>query len=462
MQQQHWLTAAALTPGKPVGFSVPQQRHHHTVRQVGTKVNGIDFCLADAHDRTMTAMDSTTWTVADDIDSTTKRAHLVGLVTKMASDIKARAIISDRAAQFPFENFADFRANGLLALCIPTKYGGLGASYSDYIRVSEEIGRYCGATALTFNMHNATMMWCGQVADMLDLNDEQRRHHEATRAAMFRGVVEDGHIHSQPFSEGISPGATTGVATRAVPVDGGWLVSGRKIFASLSGAATFYNVTCQVPGEDLIRLLGVPANGDGVSIVDDWDPLGMRGTVSRTLLMNDVFVPTNNEWMPVGTFNQAALRFPWLFLSLCPAYLGLTGGILDTTAAYLRGELPGQAAGSRRDHPIKQQGWAQMQIRHQQSRALLYGAIDNARLDPCEAEMITGWAAAYTVMENAAETASMAIRVCGGQSMMKTMPLERMYRDARLGALMLPWSAEVCLERLGTARLFDADHAHAP
>jgi hypothetical protein len=58
-------------------------------------------------------------------------------------------------------------------------------------------------------------------------------------------------------------------------------------------------------------------------------------------------------------------------------------------------------------------------------------------------------------MEHAAEVASMSIKVCGGQSMQKSLPLERMYRDARLGSTMLPWSAEVCTERLGRARLFD-------
>jgi alkylation response protein AidB-like acyl-CoA dehydrogenase len=57
-------------------------------------------------------------------------------------------------------------------------------------------------------------------------------------------------------------------------------------------------------------------------------------------------------------------------------------------------------------------------------------------------------------MENAAAVASKAIRVCGGQSMQKNLPLERMYRDSRLGSTMLPWSAEVCLERLGRARLY--------
>ena len=382
------------------------------------------------------------------------RARLVESVRRLGPVIAERAVRYDRDATFPAENFADFRDAGLLAVCVPVRYGGAGASFADYVRVSEEVGRYCGATGLTFNMHNATMLWCGQVADLLDLTPEERDRHETIRARMFRGVVEEGRIHSQPFSEGLAPGATAGVATRAEPVDGGWLVTGRKIFASLSGAADFYNVTCQVPGEEEIRLLGVPATADGVEIVDDWDPLGMRGTVSRTLLMREVFVPSSNEWMPAGAYNQAALRYPWLFLSLCPTYLGLTGGILDTTAAYLRGELPGQAAGARRDHPIKQYGWAQMQLRHEQSRALLYRAVDEAVLDPTEEQMITGWAASATVMEHAAEVASASIRVCGGQSAFRTLPLERMYRDARLGSTMLPWSTEVCMERLGRARLY--------
>ena len=385
----------------------------------------------------------------------TPREALVGMVRALGPVMAQRAVVYDREASFPFENFADFRTAGLLAVSVPTRFGGLGASYADYVRVSEEVGRYCGATALTFNMHNATMLWCGEVADLLDLSPAERDRHEQIRTEMFRGVVEDGLVHSQPFSEGLAPGATTGVATKAVPVEGGWLVTGRKIFASLSGAADFYNVTCQVPGEAEIRLLGVPATAAGVSIVDDWDPLGMRGTVSRTLLMQDAFVPESNEWMPPGAYNQAALRYPWLFLSLCPSYLGLTGGILDTTAAYLRGELPGQTSGARRDHPVKQSGWAQMQLRHEQSRALLYRAIDEAVLDPTEQQLVTGWAAAVTVMEHAAEVASTAIRVCGGQSMLKSLPLERMYRDARLGSTMLPWSAEVCIERLGRARLFE-------
>lgn len=383
------------------------------------------------------------------------REALVAQIRALGPTFAERAFTVDREAVFPFENYADLRNAGFLALCVPTEYGGLGASYADYMRVSEEIGRYCGATALTFNMHNATMLWAGEVSDLLDMTPEQRETHERRRGAMFRSVVQDGTIHSQPFSEGLNPGALAGVATKAEVTEGGYLVTGRKIFASLSGAANRYNVTCQVPGEDFLRLLSVRADGPGAEIVDDWDPLGMRGTVSRTLLLKEAFVPFDDEIMPGGMYDQAANRYPYLFMSLAPSYLGLTRGILDFTQAYLRGDLSGAAKGTaRRDNPIKQYGWAEMQIKYEQSRAMLYSAVDHAELDPTEDQMVTAWAAVYTVMENANEVARTAVRVCGGQSMLKHLPLERMYRDSRLGALMLPWSAEVALERIGKARLY--------
>jgi alkylation response protein AidB-like acyl-CoA dehydrogenase len=60
-------------------------------------------------------------------------------------------------------------------------------------------------------------------------------------------------------------------------------------------------------------------------------------------------------------------------------------------------------------------------------------------------------------METAPEVASLAIRVCGGRSLLRPLALERIYRDARCGATMLPWSVEVCLDRLGRAGLLDDD-----
>jgi alkylation response protein AidB-like acyl-CoA dehydrogenase len=58
-------------------------------------------------------------------------------------------------------------------------------------------------------------------------------------------------------------------------------------------------------------------------------------------------------------------------------------------------------------------------------------------------------------MENANEIAQLAVRTCGGQAMLRSLPLERFYRDSRCGALMLPWTAELCLDMIGKASLYE-------
>ena len=65
------------------------------------------------------------------------------------------------------------------------------------------------------------------------------------------------------------------------------------------------------------------------------------------------------------------------------------------------------------------------------------------------------WAAQHTVMENANAISQLAIRTCGGQSMLRSLPLERLYRDSRCGSLMLPWTAELCMDMLGRAALYE-------
>ncbi|MEM7274064.1 MAG: acyl-CoA dehydrogenase family protein [Actinomycetota bacterium] len=370
-----------------------------------------------------------------------RMANLGPLFAKRADQI-------DREAAFPYENWQDLRAAGLLGIAIPTEAGGLGGDFVAYALTSEELGRHCPTTGLTFNMHVATTLLVGEIADALDLDPADRAVHDDRRSRLWRGIVEDGHIHSQPFSEGVAVGATAGYSTRAVPVDGGYRVTGRKIFASLAGASTFHNVLCMVEGDDRLRLLGVPHEAEGVSIVGDWDPLGMRGTDSRNLVMDDVFVPIENEWLPPGAFDQAANRWPYFYMTLSFSYLGMMRGILDFTEAYLR-------AGDRRDFAIKQQGWASMNLRYEQAHALCYRALSDVIIDPGPERLRRAWASMVTTMEGAPELASTAIRVCGGRSMLRPSYIERAYRDARCGATMLPWSVEICLERLGRAGLFD-------
>ena len=377
-----------------------------------------------------------------------------------------RAAQCDRDATFPFENYDDLRAAGLLGVCVPAAYGGKGADYATYALLAAEMGRHCGATTLTFNMHVCSTLWSGPLADDLDMTPEQRAQHEANRRVHFARIVDGGALYAQPFSEGSAAAAGKApFGTTAQKVDGGWLVNGRKIFASLAGAADYYGVLCtEDKPEASVRdtlYIAVPGNAPGFSIVGDWDPLGMRGTVSRTLLMQDLFVPDDAQLMPRGVYYQAAARWPHMFFTLAPTYMGIAQAAYDFTVSYLRGEVPGTPPVKRRMYPTKQIAVAEMHIKLEQTRALFLRALADARVDPGKEARLRVYAAQYTVMENANDLCRLAIRTCGGQAMLKSLPLERLYRDSRCGALMLPWTAELCLDRLGREALYESGEADA-
>jgi alkylation response protein AidB-like acyl-CoA dehydrogenase len=399
--------------------------------------------------------------VGDGYRLTSKQVDLLALVEKLGRERFApRAAQYDRDATFPFENYADMREAGLLRLCVPEKYGGLGADLLTYCIVAAEIGRHCGATALTYNMHICSTLWSGMLADDLDMSAEQRREHEGYRELHFSRIVKEGKVYAQPFSEGSAAAAGKApFGTLAAKVDGGWVINGKKIFASLSGAADYYGVLCTEDKPDrTLRdtlYIAVPAEAAGFSIVGDWDPLGMRGTVSRTLVMKDVFVPDGGQLMPRGIYFQAASRWPHMFATLSPTYMGIAQSAYDFTIQYLRGEAPGTPPVKRRMYPTKQIAVAEMRIKLEQTRALFLRALSEAKVDPSKDERLRCYAAHYTIMENANDICRLAIRTCGGQSMLRSLPLERLYRDSRCGSLMLPWTAELVLDRIGREALYE-------
>jgi alkylation response protein AidB-like acyl-CoA dehydrogenase len=379
-----------------------------------------------------------------------------------ASRFAPRAAEHDRAATFPTENYRDLRDAGLLAICIPRAQGGLGASYLTYSLAGAEIGRYCGSTALSWNMHVCSTLWSGPLADDLDMQAAEREVHERRRAMHYRRIVEDGAVYSQPFSEGGAAAAgSVAFGTEARPADGGWIVNGTKIFASLSGHADYYGILCteragdEKPSRRNTLYLAIPANAPGVSVSGDWDPLGMRGTVSRTLHFKDVFVPEDEALMPSGVYFQAASRWPHMFLTLSPTYMGLAQAAYDFTIRYLRGEQPGTPPTKRRQYPTKQLAVAEMRIKLEAAKALWFQSVSEAGSNPSKEQLMRAWTAQYTVMETANDLARLAIRTCGGQAILRSLPLERIYRDSRCGSLMLPWTAELCLDRLGRAALYE-------
>lgn len=392
-----------------------------------------------------------------------KQAEIIaGARDLAAGKFAKRAAALDRDALFPTENYRDLHDAGLLAICVPEENGGLGADFKTYMLAAAEIGRSCGATALTWNMHVCSTLWTGILADDLDMSATDRTTHRRRRSLHYQRIVEDGAIYSQPFSEG-GPAAAGAApfSTQAMPVDGGWQITGKKIFASLAGHADFYGILCgeiiegKKPSRRDTMYLAVPAYTEGIRVVGDWDPLGMRATVSRTLLFEDVFVSEDAALMAHGVYYQAATRWPHMFMTLSPAYMGIAQAAYDFTIQYLRGEMPGTPPVKRRMYPTKQLAVAEMHLILESTKALWLQAVRDAGPDPTREQTLRAYAAQHAVMENANELCRLALRTCGGQSMLKSLPLERLYRDSRCGSLMLPWTAEICLDRIGREALYN-------
>ncbi len=291
-----------------------------------------------------------------------------------------RAAGYDREASFPTENYRDMHNSGLLGICIPQSDGGHGAPLRCYALAAAEIGRYCGATALTWNMHVSSCLWSGALTDDLDMDDAVRAQHHQNRSVHYRRILDDGAIYAQPFSEGgAAASGAVAFGTTAHRVEGGWQVNGKKIFASLAGNADFYGALCTElineddrPSRRNTLYLAISAAANGVQVVGDWDPMGMRATVSRTLLFEDVFVPDGSELMPRGIYYQAASQWPHMFLTLSPAYLGLAQGAYDFTVRYLRGEVPDMPPIKRRMYPTKQLAVAQMRVMLEQTKSIWF------------------------------------------------------------------------------------------
>ena len=142
-------------------------------------------------------------------------------------------------------------------------------------------------------------------------------------------------------------------------------------------------------------------------------------------------------------------------MTLTPTYMGIAQAAYDFTVQYLRGEIPGMPPVKRRMYPTKQHAVADMRIMLEMTKALWFQVISEARPNPTKEQVLRAYAAQHTVMENANELCQLAIRTCGGQSMLKSLPLERLYRDSRCGSLMLPWTAELCVDRIGREALYE-------
>ena len=185
----------------------------------------------------------------------------------LAQDFAERAAAHDRDASHPTENYDTLRREGFYGLNVPEEFGGAGVGLLGYSLAAEALAQGCPATALAFNMHLSI------VGPLMEHPSVPR----ATKERVAHLVVNEEKLIAGNFSETSSTallGAHTPV-TRARKVDGGYRITGRKMFASMLQAADYcavfaYPDEAKAPTAGMLLL--VPREAEGRRSDDETGP----------------------------------------------------------------------------------------------------------------------------------------------------------------------------------------------
>ncbi len=386
----------------------------------------------------------------------TEREHqITALANALAARNAERAAAHDRDGSFPHASYADLHTAGYLRLVIPTAYGGMGANVYEMVRAQEHLARGDGATALAAGM---LVQLIGRIA-------EDGGWPAPVFAAICREIVAEGglinSVVTEPELGSISRGGVP--RTTATPVDGGWRINGHKIFATGAPALRFMVVGVALPPAENAPN-GATANaivrGDapGIRIAQTWgDGLAMRTAANDDIYFEDAFVPA--AWLvgrkAIGTMPPAGVAplNAWT-LTIAAVYLGIGQAACDAACAYANNRRPPALNGPIADLPHIQQTIGRMQIELNAARAVLYAAARTWAEHPAVRPTLSAQiATAKYLASNAACTVSeAALRVGGGFSLTRDLPLERYFRDARAG-LFNPPQDDLALTIIGRAAL---------
>jgi alkylation response protein AidB-like acyl-CoA dehydrogenase len=368
----------------------------------------------------------------------------VELARSLRPSLAAHAAAHDVDGSFPADDFALLRSAGLLGLMVPTRLGGMGAGFADYAEVAMELGAGNGATALVFNMHasvtGALALASEDLARVLGVPDSffAMRDSVLTQAA-------SGALFCVAMSERAAGSRLSRMTTSYEKAEGGWRIVGSKAFCSGAGNCDGYLVAALNDGK--VSQFLVPAGIPGITIDPTWDSLGMRATASHDVHF-DVVVPDDalvGGMEGLGVLLAQAMP-QWLVASYSAVYVGVAQAALDAGVAYATAKglerLPlVRSRFGRADAAIA----AARQVVREAARR-----VDEAPGDPDTNRWV--WRAKLLAGDTASDVASSLLQACGTGATRRGSDLERLYRDARCGALQ-PATSDVCSDWLGLAAL---------
>jgi L-evernosamine nitrososynthase len=376
---------------------------------------------------------------------TPQGARLVALAERLAGEIEACAGVYDREGRYPFRSFELLKRAGYFTAPIPERHGGLGVtSVHDVVVASSRLARGDASLAIGVNMHFAYLLNVVRRWEMAVASGDERR--VAALGEALEQIARDGVVFAAAGSEAGQD--LTRPATTARRTETGWVVSGRKVFCTMSPAADVLYTAVTFAGEDGGERYGyamVPRTAPGVTVHDDWDALGMRASGSHSVSFDDVELPGSalRGGFPVGEV------VPFIERNLAAGlfHAAATLGIAESAHAVAVGKLAARngGAGGRSGVLIAESTIELAACRATLGRAA--GLIDEHHAaypisDGPDEKLTALFAEAQSakafIGQAAPRIVDRALALSGGAGYLNGSPLARAYRDVRAGAFMHP------------------------
>ena len=231
-------------------------------------------------------------------------------------------------------------------------------------------------------------------------------------------------------------------SAQAERVDGGWAISGHKIFGSLTPVWTyggFHAMDTSDPAGPRIVHGFLPRDASGYQIVDTWDTLGMRATQSQDTVLDKAFVPDElvalvcpAGFAGAGMFHVAI--FAWALMGFSSVYLGAARRAFDMTIERMPQRTSVALTNSMAHHPEVQHQVAEMRMRYDAAEALLERTVSDWTAGVEHADWpVRLVSTRQTVINNSIDIVDRALDLSGGAGAFKRSRIEQIFRDVRMG-----------------------------
>lgn len=376
----------------------------------------------------------------------------------MLARFDERAPVYDKENRFFTEDLEELRASGYLLMPVPFELGGHGFTLEEVLRQQRRLAYVAPATAVAVNMH---FYWVGLAADLQRMGDDSMAWilREAAAGKIFAaGHGERGNDMPLMLS-----------TTRADRVDGGWEITGHKIFGTLSPVwdyLGFHAMDASDPANPVVVHGFLPRTASGYRIEETWDTLGMRATTSHDTIFDHAFC--GDEHVPLvcatgfagaGPFHVAL--FAWALLGFAAVYSSIARRAYDITIATLPERTSLALTRSMAYHPEVQHQVAEMRIALETIDALVDRTASDwsSGVDHGHDWPVKIVATKHEAVRRAFEVVDKALDLTGGAGIFKRNRIEQLFRDARLGRIH-PANDPLAHELIGKLSLgIDPDEA---